>query len=60
MSVVVTQSMPGAAAQSVDGGQHRLGHRAKRRRTLLRCLPLVVRRQVRPFVDHLAVFGNAL
>lgn len=49
-----------AATDSVHRGQHRLGHGAKRRRPFLRGLPLVVGRQVRPLVDHLAVFRDLL
>ena len=49
---------PRAAAQSVDRGQDRFGHRAKRRGALLRRLPLVVGGQVGPFVDDLAVLGD--
>ena len=58
MSPVVIQSSPAPQHNPVDGGQDRLGHPAERRRALLRRLPLVVGRQVRPLVDHLAVLGD--
>ena len=47
-----------AAAQPVDRGEDRLGHRAERRRAFLRRFPLRVRRQVRLVVDDAPVVGD--
>src|SRR5205085_5896873 len=49
---------PCATAQSVDGGQHGLGHPAERGCAFLRGFPLVVGGQVWAFVDHPAVLGD--
>ena len=46
------------AAQPVHRGEDRLGHRAERRRRLLRRVPLRVRREVGLVVDDAAVVGD--
>ena len=48
----------GAAAQAVDRGENRLGHRAERRRPFLRRLPLRVGGEVRLVVDDAPVVGD--